>query len=276
MKHELIELLRRAGNLGVDFLVKYSFQVIGGIVILLVGMKLSQWLSLLFVRFCEKRKMDVTTTKFLAGGLRVVVMVFVVMIALEKFGVTIAPFIAAGSALVFGGSFAIQGPLSNYEAGLSIILGKSFVVGDTISVIGVSGVVEEVKLPSTILVTADGERITIPNKHIVGEVIHNSKGNKVVEGTVGISYSADPDKAISAVREVLRRFPQVAESPAPQVGIREFGDSSVNLSLRYWVPTHQYYQTLFDINLAVYKALQQAGIPIPFPQRDVRIVSQAK
>lgn len=271
MKSELISLASRSANLAADFLVKYSFQVLGGILILLVGLKLSHWLARAFLRFCDKRKMDVTLSRFLAGALRVVVMVFVIMIALEKFGITIAPLIAAGSALIFGGSFAIQGPLSNYAAGLSIIMGKPFVVGDTISVIGVSGVVEEVVLARTTLTTADGEKIYIPNKHIVGEVIHNSKGCKVVEAGVGISYSDDPEKAIQAIREALRRFPQVAETPAPQVGIKEFGDSSVNLRLRYWVPTRQYYQTQFDINLAVYKALQQAGVTIPFPQRDVHL-----
>lgn len=276
MQSELISLLRRVATLSVDFIVKYSFQVLGGILILLIGLKLSQWLARAFTRFCDKKQMDVTMTRFMAGALRVAVMIFVIMVALEKFGITIAPLIAAGSALVFGGSLAIQGPLSNYAAGLSIIMGKPFVVGDTISVLGVSGVVEEVVLARTTLVTADGEKIYIPNKHIVGEVIHNSKGYKVVEAGVGISYSDDPEKAIAAVREALRRFPQVAETPAPQVGIQKFGDSSVNLAVRYWIPTHQYYPVQFEINLALYKALQQAGISIPFPQRDVRIVSQPK
>ena len=272
MRNELVSLLRRAASLSVDFFVKYSFQVVGGILILLIGLKLSQWLARAFTRFCEKKGMDVTLTRFIAGALRVLVMVFVIMIALEKFGITIAPLIAAGSALVFGGSFAIQGPLSNYAAGLSIILGKPFVVGDTISVIGASGVVEEVVLARTTLVTADGERIFIPNKHIVGEVIHNSKANKVVEAAVGISYSDDPQKAIAAVKEALKRFPQIAEFPPPQVGIKEFGDSSVNLAVRYWVPTRLYYQMLFDVNLAVYEALRRAGVTIPFPQRDVHLV----
>ena len=272
MRNEVIRLLHRVATLSVDFIVKYSFQVLGGILILLAGLKLSQWLARLFTRFCDKKGIDVTLSRFLGGALRVLVMVFVIMVALEKFGITIAPLVAAGSALVFGGSFAIQGPLSNYAAGLSIILGKPFVVGDTISVIGVSGVVDEVVLARTVLVTADGERIFIPNKHIVGEVIHNSKGNKVVEGTIGISYSDDPEKAIATVKEALRRFPQVAEFPVPQVGIKEFGDSSVNLALRYWVPTRQYYQTLFEVNLAVYGAFRKAGITIPFPQREVRQV----
>lgn len=275
MRQEVIDLLRRSATLVVEFLVKYSFQVIGGIIILLLGWKLSQWVSKFFIRFCEKRRMDVTTTQFLAGAVRVVVMVFVVMIALEKFGITIAPLIAAGSALIFGGSFALQGPLSNYAAGLTIVLGKPFVVGDTISVVGVSGIVEEVKLARTILATEDGERVIIPNKHIVGEVILNSAGNKVVETSVGISYGDDPETAIAAIRQALRQFPQVVQTPAPQVGLQKFGDSSIEIGLRYWVPTRQYYASLYAVNLAVHKALKQARITIPFPQRDVHLVSAA-
>jgi small conductance mechanosensitive channel len=95
-----------------------------------------------------------------------------------KFGISIAPFIAALGALAFGASFALQGPLSNYGAGLMIIIARPFVVGDTITVKNVSGIVEEVTLATTILTTEDGEKITIPNKHIVGEILNNSFANR--------------------------------------------------------------------------------------------------
>lgn len=275
MKTELAALLRKVADTTVELVVRYGFQVLGALVLLFVGWRLSQWVSRLFVRFCEKRSMDVTVTRFAAGVLRGVILAFTVVVAMEKFGVTIAPFVAAIGALAFGGSFAIQGPLSNYGAGLSIILGKPFSVGDTITVIGVSGVVEEVKLGRTTLTDADGVRITIPNKHIVGEIVHNSALNKMVDGSVGVSYGDDPAKAIEVIRQVLRQFPEVASLPAPQIGITEFGDSSVNIGMRYWVPTRQYYPTLHAVNLAVYRAFQQAGITIPFPQRDLHMISQA-
>ncbi|MCM8794358.1 MAG: mechanosensitive ion channel family protein [Candidatus Omnitrophica bacterium] len=274
MPEEILAMLQKASDTVVEFLIKYGFQVLGGILILIIGMKLAQWLSRAIVRICEKNNMDVTLTKFMGGVVKILVMVFVILVALEKFGITIAPLIAAATALAFGGSFAIQGPLSNYAAGLSIILAKPFIVGDTITLLGVSGVVEDVKLSSTVLSTEDGEKITIPNKHIVGEIIHNSKGNKVVETVVGISYSDDPQKAIEAIRKVLGQFSQIAAQPAPHLGLKEFGDSSLNIEMRYWVPTRQYYPTLYAVNLAVHQALKQAGISIPFPQRDLHIISQ--
>lgn len=197
----------------IEYIVKYGFQVLGGIIILIVGFKLAQWAANILTDFCQKKKLDITLTKFLAGMLKAVILVFVCLMALEKFGVTINPLIAAASAAIFGASFAIQAPLSNYAAGLSVILTRPFVVGNTISVNGVSGVVEEVKLPCTILKNGEGETITIPNKDIVGHVLHNSAAYKVVEGSVGISYSDDPQRAIEIILGVLKNTPKSRKRP---------------------------------------------------------------
>lgn len=143
-----------------------------------------------------------------------------------------------------------------------------------VSVAGVSGVVEEVKLACTILTNEDGIKITVPNKHVVGEILYNSRENKIVEGVVGISHDSSPDRAVETVRAVLGKFSEVVKEPSPQIGIQEFADSSINIGYRYWVPTVKYFQISYAINLGIYKAFQQAGIKIPFPQRDLHIVSQ--
>ncbi len=257
----------------IEYIVKYGFQVLGGIIILIVGFKLAEWAAQILTDLCHKKKIDVTLTKFLAGLLKAVILVFVCLMALEKFGVTINPLIAAASAAIFGASFAIQAPLSNYAAGLSVILSRPFVVGNTITVNGVSGVVDEVKLPCTILSTGDGEKITIPNKDIVGHILHNSAEYKVVEGAVGISYNDDPQRAIDIIKGVLKKFPKISQSHAPQIGIQSFGDSSVNIGLRYWAPTKEYYQVLYAVNLEVYRALKEGKISMPYPQREVRMLS---
>jgi small conductance mechanosensitive channel len=207
----------------------------------------------------------------LGNAVKVLVLVFVVIVAIGKFGISIAPFIAALGALVFGGSFALAGPLSNYGAGMVIILARPFVVGNTIAVQGVGGVVEEIRLAATILTTEDGEVITIPNKHIVGEVLRNSFANRVVEIKVGIAYEDDPEKAIDVIGRALAGIEEVSDDPPPQVGIENFGDSGIEIGLRYWVPTRKYYQILYRVNLAVHKALTAADITIPFPQRDVHL-----
>ena len=269
-----IETLQKIIDVVTEFLIKYSFQIVGAFIILLVGLKLSGWLSRVVLRVCEKRNVDVTLARFFASSTKLMVMVFVIIVAIGKFGISIAPFIAALGALAFGSSFAIQGPLSNYGAGLTLILTRSFVVGNTINVQGVSGVVEEIRLAATILTTEDGEELTIPNKHIVGEILVNSFANKIVETTVGISYQDDPERAISLLKQALEQFDDVCQDPAPQVGIEAFADSSINIGLRYWVPTQKYYNVMYQVNLGIHKSLANAQITIPYPQRDVHLIQQ--
>ena len=158
---EGIVMAQKLGETAIEFLVKYGFQVLGGLIILFIGWKIASWAANLFVKFGEKKHFDVTLTKFVANIIKWTILIFVTLMAVEKFGVTINPLIAAASAAIFGASFAIQAPLSNYAAGLMVILTRPFHVGDTIQIKGVGGVVQEVKLPNTVLVTEDGETITI-------------------------------------------------------------------------------------------------------------------
>ncbi len=271
---EEIEAAERYLDMIIEFGVKYGFQVLAAIITLIIGLIVARWLSRVVVRACEKRNLDVTLSRFLGNVVKLVIIGFVLIISLGKFGITMTPFIAAIGAVAFGSSLALAGPLSNYGAGLTIIVTRPFVVGNTITVKGVSGVVEEVGLGATHLSTEDGEEITIPNKHIVGEILTNSFENKVIEMTIGISYDDDTHQATRAIELALKKIPAIVDKPSPQIGIQEFADSSVNIGMRYWVPTKQYFETLYQANLAVYSALDEAGITIPFPQRDIHMVPE--
>jgi small conductance mechanosensitive channel len=263
--------LNTIADRAITYLVDYSFQVIGATIILAAGFFLGNWVAVAVAKLCEKRGLDITLRHFLSSFAKIVVIAFAVIMALSKFGITIAPFIAAIGAAAFGATYALQGPLSNYGAGLAIILGRAFLVGDTIAVAGVFGVVEEVTLAHTTLLTEDGVKITVPNKHIVGEILHNSGEYRIVESSVGIGYDADPTKAIGVITQALAGFPQLKSGTAPQIGIDDFRDSSVAIGYRYWVPTQRYIETMHAVNLAVYQELGRAGITIPFPQRVVTI-----
>jgi small conductance mechanosensitive channel len=166
----------------------------------------------------------------------------------------------------------VQGLLSNYSAGLSIIFTRPFVVGDTIRVRGVWGIVEEVHLSHTVLTNEDGEIITIPNKHIVGEIIHNSQADTVLELTVGVAYDSDIDIAISAVRTAVSRIEGLSTDRVSQIGIARFGDSAIEIEARVWVQTRKFHEARFEANYVISGALDKAGIGIPFPQRVVRLV----
>ncbi|WP_299181550.1 mechanosensitive ion channel family protein [uncultured Neptuniibacter sp.] len=266
-----LETLTRLSNAVIDFFVNYSFQVIGAILIFLIGLVVARWFGRFALRICEKHNVDITLSGFIASTVKLLIIAMVLVVCLGKFGISVAPFVAAIGAVSLSIGLALQGVFSNYGAGFTIILTRPFVVGNTIEINNISGIVKEIKLAYTVLSTEDGEMITIPNRHIVGEVITNSFEYKVVEASVGISYSSKPEIAIDAITTVLKRFDEISQSPAPQVGIETFADSSINIGYRYWVPTERYFQIQYQINLEIFNALSQAEIEIPFPQREVTL-----
>ncbi len=170
--------------------------------------------------------------------------------------------IALAGASAFGATIAIQGPLSNYGAGLSIILSRPFVVGDTIRIGEVSGVVEEVTMATTVLVGEDGEQIRVPKKLIIGEVIVNSDEHRVAESKICIAYDADAEGAIRVLGEALEGFPELGTGPRPPVGIHHFSDGGIVLGLRFCVASQSYFQTRYAVNQPALKALGAAGIEL--------------
>ncbi|WP_427977208.1 mechanosensitive ion channel family protein [Agarivorans sp.] len=258
----------------VDFLVQYSFQLVGAILIILLGLwfaaKVAKWIF----RVLEHKGLDITLTNFIANLVKLLLISITVIIALGKLGISITPFVAALGAISLGAGLAIQGTLSNYGAGLAIILTRPFVIKNTITVKGYTGIVEEINLATTVLVNEDNERVTIPNRHIVGEIIKNTEQNSLIEGEVAVAYGCQPEQAIQLIESTLAAIENVQSSPCTKVGIAAFADSGITLSYRFWVPTPVYHQTKFAANLAVFNALQQAGISIPFPQREVRLLAQ--
>lgn len=254
------------------FLVSYGFQILGAIVILVIGVWISGRLARGVTTLCVRRKIDITLAKFFGTVTRVVALGFVALIVVNQFGVNIAPFIAAIGAGAFGLSLAVQGPISNYGAGLSLILTRPFRVGDTITIQDCSGVVEEIGFAATRLRTEDSEVIVIPNRKVVGETFENTFRAKLVDGRIGIAYGEDPERAIALLRATLAALPGVVSEPPFQVGIHAFADSAIEIGYRVWVPTQAYHQNRFSLNLAVFNALRHAGIQIPFPQREVRLL----
>jgi len=273
MRDEL-DTFQRVYALVVDFFVRYSFQVLGALLIMVAGFIVAAWVGKWLLRAQERRQVDVTLRQFIANTVRLLVIALFAVIALGKLGISIAPLIAAVGGVALGAGVALQGPISNYGAGLSIILTRMFKVGDTIEVLNCAGVVTDISLAATRLKAEDGEDIIIPNKQIVGEIHRNSYGNRVVEGRIGVAYSADPRHAAELIAAELARAPDVVTAPAPQVGIDGFQETSIALAYRYWVPTTRYFETRHHVNAAIYGALKAAGVDI-LPQREVHLVQSA-
>lgn len=269
MKEE-IESIQKIYDLLIEFVMNYSFQIIGAIIIIIIGIFVAKKVSIAVGNLCTRNELDVTLTKFIVNIVKFTIIIGTSIIAIGKIGITLTPFIAGIGALSLGAGLALQGTLSNYGAGLAIIITRPFVVGNTITIKEIFGVVEEIRLGYTILLTEDGEEITIPNKFIVGEVLVNSFEYRIVEATVGIAYDSNVDNSISVILKEIEKFQDIiSKDSKPQVGIKEFGDSSINIEYRYWAKTDKYFETQYKINLAIFHTLKKNKIEIPFPIRNV-------
>jgi len=276
MIEQELEQFQQIYNLITEFLVNYSFQLVGALVIFLIGLFVAKKVANLVSRICKKQEIDITLSIFIASTVKILVIIMATIIALGKVGISVTPFVAAIGALSLGAGLALQGLLSNYGAGLTIIVTRPFVITNTISLLGVTGIVKDISLGHTILTNEDGVEITIPNKHIMGEVLHNSFANTLVDSSIGISYDSDPEQAIAVIRQCLKKITPVCQKPEPQIGIDNFADSAIEIGVRYWVPTETYFNNKYQTNLKIFKALQDANITIPFPQREVRLLNDSQ
>ncbi|MFK5936909.1 MAG: mechanosensitive ion channel family protein [Sulfurimonas sp.] len=256
----------------VEFFVNYSFQIIGAIIIILIGVVVSKYIQKALLKVLLNNGVDETISKFSTNFIRFLIIAIMSIIALGKLGISIAPFIAALGAISLTAGLALQGSVSNFAAGIILVITKPFKIGDTLTVHDIYGEVEDIKLSYTVLVNEDKEQITIPNKYMIGDVLVNSFNNRIVEGSVGVSYDSDVQNAIELIKTTLKSNLNVSQESEVIVGIEKFNDSSVDIAYRYWVPTKLFFKTQYEVNLIILNALNDANITIPFPQREVRVL----
>ncbi len=261
----------------IEFAVKYSFQALGGLVILFVAWVASRYVSRFVRNKLLARNIDATVVKFLAQIIRLTILALGVLMMLSSFGVQIAPLIAGLSVAGVGIGLAVQGPLSNYAAGATtLIFTKPFKLGDIIEVHGYQGEVADITLPRTELNGLDGSRIIIPNKHIIGEVIKNFSVHRKLEINVGVSYDTDIPKALVILEAIIKSEKRIPHNAVYNLGIKEFADSAINLQAFICVLQKNYTDVKFAINNAIVTQFKANNILIPFPHRDIRIVDNRK
>jgi len=273
--NEDLEKLQSVYNQIIEFSVAYSFQILGAIIILTAGAWIATKVGKLIENIMVNRKIDITLSRFSGGVIKLVILAMVAIIALGNLGISITPFLAAIGALGLGVGLAVQGMLSNYVAGFTIILTRPFVVGDTIQVQDVAGLVDQVHLGYTILIDEDNVRIQIPNRLIIGEILHNSNAEMLIELEIGVAYHTDTTETIELIAHALKQIEAINHNRNPTVGIDHFGDSSINFGVRFWAPTTKHYEIRYAANKAIHDAIIAANIEIPFPQREINIISKA-
>ncbi len=271
---EELQQLEALKNKLILYFVENGMRLFVAVLILVIGFWIGKRVANLILKICEKKELDPTLARFFAGFTKITIIVFALVMALSKANIPVTPFVALIGASAFGLSLAVQGPISNYGAGIVLIVTRPFVVGDTLTLNGLCGTVDSVNLGNTQLINEDEERITIPNRKVLGEIFTNSYEYKVVEAVVGIDYGGDPQKAIDCITAAVKTIGGIAPDREPDVGIEDFGDSSINIGYRVWVPTKAYHHTRYQLNMAVFRALETAKITIPFPQRDVHLIQK--
>jgi small conductance mechanosensitive channel len=262
-----------AKDLTLDLAIRYGFQVLGAVVILAVGLLLARWVGNLFDSWLEKRALEPPVRKLMVRVVRVVVMVFTLVVALDKFGFQIAPLVAGIGVAGLGIGIALQGVLSNVVAGLSIIFTKPFKVGEYIQVVGVHGQVSSIELFSTTLLHSDRSRVVIPNRKIVGEILQNYGSIRQLDLHVDVAFATDLERALSAARGAVEADPRVLREPAPVIGVAGVTDARITVAVKPWVTVDAEVAASGDLYRAVLEHLRAAGIEVPRSRHDVHMLA---
>lgn len=258
-----------------DLLIAYGVQVLGALAILAFGVLLARWVGRTLQRVLERQEMEPPVRSLLVRMTRGLVFLFVLLTALEKLGVQVGPLLAGIGVVGLGVGIAMQGVLSDVIAGLTIIFTKPYRVGEYIALIGVEGQVTAISIFTTTLEHADRSRVVIPNRKVIGEVLHNFGAVRQLTLTVGVAYGTDLNRALSAAQTLVLANDRVLKDPAPLVGIALLADSAVTLSIQPWVKVADYLPAQAELYRAILEEFRAQRIDIPFPQREVRLLGSA-
>lgn len=257
-----------------EMAVFYGARVVGAVLVLAAGWWLAGRVRRSTRRALERSQVDEALVPFLSSLSYAGTMVLVVVTVLGVFGIPTASVVAVLGAAGLAVGLAFQGTLSNFAAGIMLLVFRPFQVGDFVEVAGVSGTVRGIRIFSTEVSTGDNVRVTVPNSQVFGTQVRNFTANDTrrIDLTVGVGYGDDLDDAEEAIRRVLDSEERLLEEPEPQVAVDSLGDSAVNFIVRPWVKTEDYWSVRRDLVRALKEEVEAAGCGFPYPSRDVYVV----
>ncbi|GAA5217230.1 mechanosensitive ion channel family protein [Corallincola platygyrae] len=267
---EQIEVLIKDGQ---PMLLTFATNVVLAIIIFFIGRMVSGWLRGLVEKMMKARGMEATLIGFVGNLVYYAALTFTIIITLAQLGIETTSFAAVIAAAGLAIGLALQGSLSNFAAGVLIVGFRPFSKGDFVEAGGVSGAVESIQIFSTVLKTPDNKVIVVPNAQVMGGAITNysREAKRRVDLVIGVSYGADLAQAKSIAEKVMSEHPLVINEDGFTLGVAALADSSVNLAIRCWVNTPDYWTVFFDLNEQIKKAYDEAGVEIPFPQMDLNM-----
>lgn len=264
-----------AKELVVDLVVRYGFQVLGAVVILVLGYILARWCGALVARWLGRQPLEPPVRDLMIRAVRLLVMLLAVVVALDKFGFQIAPLVAGIGVAGVAVGFAMQGVLANVFAGLTIIFTKPFRVGEFIEVVSVHGAVSTITLFSTTLTHPDRSRVIIPNRKIVGEILHNYGDTVQLQLVVTVNHASDVAATLRMAEEITRLNSRVLKDPVPVIGIAEVGELGVKIGVRPWVRVADVAPASAELYQTLIERFRANRVGVPLRQHEVRLLDHA-
>ena len=255
------------------YFVDHGMQILTAIVLMGIGVFIARWVGNLMHRWLKTKAFDEPVSNLIVKVVKLLIIGFIGIMSLGQMGVQITPLIAGIGVAGVGASLAMQGILGNLVAGLTIIFSKPFTIGEYIELLGVYGQVTDIELFSTTLLHTDNSRVIVPNRKIVGEILHNYGNIRQLDLSTGVAYSVDLTLALSTVNDILQQNPSVLKEPAPVVGISALNESSIALAIKPWVKVEDFVSARAAIYQAVIESFRDKKIEIPAPRRDIHLLN---
>lgn len=254
-------------------LLDFGWDILIAVAIYIVGRWIVRYLDRLLERIFIRREMEVSLAKFIRSFVRTALYVIIIITIVRKLGIDTSSFVALLASTGVAIGMALSGTLQNFAGGIMILLLRPFRIGDYVQTQGVEGSIKEIKLFNTVINTVDNKLITLPNGPIVNNIINNfsAENRRRVDLSVSISYGDDYDVARQALLDMIAADERIEKDPAPFVAIGSLGENAVNITIRVWAKSSDYWGIYHDLNEKIYKELPAKGIHFPFPQIQVHV-----
>lgn len=254
-------------------LLDFGWDILIAVAIYIVGRWIVRYLDRLLERIFTRREMEVSLAKFVRSFVRTALYVIIIITIVRKLGIDTSSFVALLASTGVAIGMALSGTLQNFAGGIMILLLRPFRIGDYVQTQGVEGSIKEIKLFNTVINTVDNKLITLPNGPIVNNIINNfsAENRRRVDLSVSISYGDDYDVARQALLDMIAADERIEKDPAPFVAIGSLGENAVNITIRVWAKSSDYWGIYHDLNEKIYKELPAKGIHFPFPQIQVHV-----
>jgi small conductance mechanosensitive channel len=259
------------------YAIPWGIKIVTAIAIFIIGKYIAKVLVRAIKKGMTRANIEDTLREFLGNIIQTTLMVVIVLAVLEQLGINttsvLTVFAAAGLAI----GLAFKDSLSNFSSGIMLILFKPFKLGDFVEAAGTAGIIEHIRIFNTVMRTGDNREITIPNSQIYGGIITNfsARDTRRIDLVIGIGYDDNIGKAKQIIEDIIKQEQRILADPEPTIMVLELGESSIDIAVRPWVNSSDYWPTRADLLQTIKENFDKEGISIPYPQRDIHMITEA-